>query len=90
MHLPQCFFARPAVQVAPALIVCLLVKRQEGGELLWGVVVETEAYSLEEQACHRYRRRSPAKTRWLVSLGVSIWLSSRCSVSAGCSVANEV
>jgi len=35
--LPQTFFARPAEQVAPELIGCLLVKRQPNGELLWGV-----------------------------------------------------
>jgi len=39
---PQSFFACPAVQVAPELIGCLLMKRQEGGELLWGMIVETE------------------------------------------------
>ena len=43
--LPQAFFARPAELVAPDLIGCLLVKRQEDGSLLWGVVVETEACS---------------------------------------------
>jgi len=59
-HLPPSFFARPAEQVAPDLIGCLLVKRQEGGELLWGVIVETEAYSQEEPACHGYRRRTPS------------------------------
>jgi len=59
-HLPQSFFASPAEVVAPELIGCLLVKRQEGGELLWGVIVETEAYSQEEPACHGYRRRSPS------------------------------
>jgi hypothetical protein len=58
--LPQSFFARPAEQVAPELIGCLLVKRQPSGELLWGVIVETEAYSQEEPACHGYRRRSPS------------------------------
>jgi DNA-3-methyladenine glycosylase len=36
--------------VAPELIGCLLVKRQPSGELLWGVIVETEAYSQEEPA----------------------------------------
>ena len=56
--LPQAFFARPAEQVAPELIGCLLVKRQADGELLWGVIVETEAYCQSEPACHGHRRRS--------------------------------
>jgi len=51
-RLPPCFLARPAEVVAPELIGCLLVKRQPKGELLWGVVMETEAYSQEEPACH--------------------------------------
>ena len=53
-------FARPAEVVAPDLIGCLLVKHQEGGELLWGVAVETEAYSLDNPAYYGYRRRSPS------------------------------
>ncbi|TCD57711.1 DNA-3-methyladenine glycosylase [Synechococcus sp. BS56D] len=57
--LTSAFFCRPAQLVAPDLIGCRLVKRQESGELLWGVIVETEAYSQEEPACHGYRRRSP-------------------------------
>ena len=56
--LPQSFFARPAEVVAPELIGCLLVKRQPDGELLWGVIEETEAYSQDDPACHGYRRRS--------------------------------
>jgi DNA-3-methyladenine glycosylase len=58
--LPQSFFARPAEVVAPELIGCRLVKRQASGELLWGVIVETEAYSQSEPACHGHRRRSPS------------------------------
>ena len=58
--LPAHFFARPAELVAPELIGCLLVKRQADGALLWGVIVETEAYSQEEPACHGYRRRTPS------------------------------
>ncbi len=58
--LPQSFFCRPAEQVAPDLIGCLLVQRQANGELLWGVIVETEAYSQDDPACHGYRRRTPS------------------------------
>jgi len=58
--LPRSFFARPAEVVAPELIGCLLVKRQPNGELLWGVIVETEAYCQSEPACHGHRRRSPS------------------------------
>ena len=57
--LPAFFFCRPAELVGPELIGCRLVKRQEYGSLLWGVIVETEAYSQDEPACHGYRRRSP-------------------------------
>ncbi|MCP9860155.1 MULTISPECIES: DNA-3-methyladenine glycosylase [unclassified Cyanobium] len=53
-----CFFARPAEVVAPELLGCLLLKRQADGALLWGVIVETEAYCQSEPACHGYRRRS--------------------------------
>ena len=58
--LPADFFARPAQQVAPELVGCLLIRRLEGPELLWGMVVETEAYCQSEAACHGHRRRSPA------------------------------
>ena len=57
--LPHAFFCRPAEVVGPELVGCRLVKRQSDGSLLWGVIVETEAYSQDEPACHGYRRRSP-------------------------------
>ncbi|MFN9635276.1 MAG: DNA-3-methyladenine glycosylase [Synechococcaceae cyanobacterium] len=57
--LPATFFHRPAAAVAPELIGCRLVRRRDDGTLLWGVIVETEAYSQEEPACHGHRRRSP-------------------------------
>ncbi len=60
MHqiLSRSFFERPAELVAPDLIGCILVKREKGQKLLWGVIVETEAYSQNEPACHGYKRRT--------------------------------
>lgn len=46
------FFCRPAPQVAPELLGCLLV-RQWQGQRLAGVIVEAEAYQgMEDKACH--------------------------------------
>ena len=53
------FFCRPAEVVGPDLVGCRLVKRQRDCSLPWGVVVETEAYSQDDPACHGFRRRSP-------------------------------
>jgi DNA-3-methyladenine glycosylase len=61
--------ARPAEVVAPELIGCLLVKRQPSGELLWGVIVETEGYSQDDSACHGYRRRSPSNETLISEAG---------------------
>ena len=36
-----------------------MVKHQVNGVVLWGVVVEAEAYSQNDPACHGYCRRSP-------------------------------
>ena len=59
LPLSQAFFRRRAEVVGPDLVGCRLVSRQDDGSLLWGVIVETEAYSQDDPACHGYRRRSP-------------------------------
>ncbi len=56
--MPHSFFCRPAEIVAPELIGCKLVKQITEGKFLWGVIVETEAYSQTEAACHGHTRRS--------------------------------
>ena len=65
--------------VAPELVGCLLVKRLPSGDLLWGVIVETEAYCQSEPACHGHRRRSPSNEtlfgepgRWYVYVSYGI------------------
>jgi len=57
-ELPLSFFSRPAELVAPELIGCILVRKQSSGKYLYGFIVETEAYSQAEPACHGYERRS--------------------------------
>ena len=68
-HLTHSFFARPLGKVAPELIGCLLVKRQPSGELLWGVIVETEAYCQSEPACHGYRPRTSSNETLIGAIG---------------------
>lgn len=54
------FFARPAPTVARALVGMLLVRvdpEADGGALV-ARVVETEAYTQHDPACHAYRRRT--------------------------------
>ena len=37
------------------MIGCQLIKFEENGNILKGIIVETEAYSQEEEACHGYK-----------------------------------
>ncbi len=58
--LPSSFFYRPAAVIAPDLLGCILVKRENNGKFLFGKIVETEAYDQSEQGCHGYKRRTPS------------------------------
>ena len=42
--------------VAPDLIGCYLTKKNNDNDQVKGIIVETEAYSQEEEACHGYRK----------------------------------
>ena len=53
---PKNFFYRHSKLVAPDLIGCYLIKINNEIDQVKGVIVETEAYSQEEEACHGYRK----------------------------------
>lgn len=57
--LTQAFLARPAVEVAQALLGQYIV-REVAGQQLRGQIVETEAYNgMADTACHAHKGRTP-------------------------------
>ena len=54
------FFSRHSSIVAPELIGCLIVRLDNGNTIQEGIIVETEAYSQEEEACHGFNKRTNA------------------------------
>lgn len=56
--LPGSFFERHTVQVARELIGMLLCRRMDDGTILSGTIVEAEAYTHDDPACHAYRGKT--------------------------------
>ncbi|HIK28238.1 MAG: DNA-3-methyladenine glycosylase [Oscillatoriaceae bacterium SKW80] len=52
------WLARLSTEVAPDLIGCTLVRRLPDGQIIRGLIVETEAYAPDDPACHAYRKRT--------------------------------
>jgi DNA-3-methyladenine glycosylase len=56
--MPFDFLDRPAAEVAPRLLGCLLVRELQGRTLI-GRIVETEAYDQTDAASHSHKGRTP-------------------------------
>ena len=52
------FFNRHSKLVAPDLIGCYLIRNSLKKGLVKGIIVETEAYSQEEEACHGHKKKT--------------------------------
>lgn len=49
------FYSRNTLDVAKSLLGCILCKKMDTGDVLRGIIVETEAYTQEDPACHAFR-----------------------------------
>jgi DNA-3-methyladenine glycosylase len=56
---PFAVLAGDAVEVAPKLLGCLLVRELEDGTRVSGRIVETEAYHQSDAASHSYKGKTP-------------------------------
>ena len=58
------WFGRSAIEVAPDLIGCTLVRQFPDGRQIHGLIVETEAYQEGDPACHAYQKKT--KRNWIM------------------------
>jgi DNA-3-methyladenine glycosylase len=60
--------------VSLELIGCLLVKRQPDGELLWGMIVEAEAFANPSLPATGIAAAAPATKHCWVNQGSVMWM----------------
>lgn len=52
------WLGRPSTEVAPDLLGCIIVRQFPSGQMIRGLIVETEAYAPGDPAFHAYQRRT--------------------------------
>ena len=57
--LPRAFYVQDTRTAAQKLLGQIVMRRLPTGEVLSGIIVETEAYLKDDPACHAYRGRTP-------------------------------
>jgi DNA-3-methyladenine glycosylase len=57
--LPREFYLQNTLTVAQRLLGQMVRRRMPSGELLAGIIVETEAYLADDPACHAFRGQTP-------------------------------
>ncbi len=63
--------ARPATEVAPLLLGCVLVRQLPDGQIIRGAIVETEAYAVGDPAFHAYKSRTSRNSVVFGAPGIS-------------------
>lgn len=64
------FYNRKTLEVAKDLLGCKLC-RQINGQILSGIIVETEAYTQDDPACHAYRGKTPRSITLFKNPGIA-------------------
>lgn len=57
--IPAEFYNQDTLTVARNLLGCILHHRIDTGEILSGIIVETEAYTQNDPACHAFKGKTP-------------------------------
>ncbi len=52
------FLSRSSIEVAPDLIGCTIVRKFPNNRFIEAIIVETEAYTENDPACHAYKRKT--------------------------------